>query len=154
MTNKISTEIEPKRTIYYSSILAFSSASLAFLGQYANKDSEQSATVLVGISIIGFGLSLIILIFLYFLQVLDAVQWGKINRMYEMLQKDEPLKDPMKMMEHKYFIDHKKDKESFRLGLYMAARILGITNTLDLLLFIVITISVASYTSFIFINLF
>jgi len=146
MTNKITEEIQPKRTVYYSSILALSSAALAYLGQYALSTQGDAYNTLIAFSVLFFGLTLVTLIVIYFLQVIHGVHWGKVMGAYEKITNEGPLEDAMKALDHDYFKKNPEEKQPFRVSMYISARLLGIETILDFLLLTFVSLAVVTYT--------
>jgi len=147
MSNRITDDIQPKRTVYYSSILVLSSAALAFLGQSSTKVEKDIGLSLLLLSIIFFGSTIVCLLLIYFLQVIHGIQWGKVMQVYEKIFEVAPLKNVIDTMNHDYFKQNPEAKESFRVSMFISARLFKIEIILDLVLLILVLGAVILYCS-------
>ena len=145
ITHKIIENVGSRKTVFYSSVLALSSAALAFLGQLTLGSQSQNPGILMTISIASFGFAILTLVLIYFLHIVHSTYWGKIELYYEKMHEVEPDFNINDAVRHKYFKQNPKDLGRFKDAMYISARLMALEVKLYLLLLILIFIGVIFY---------
>lgn len=132
-------QVKPHRDIYHSTIFALSSAALAFMSQYINKENSYSNLLIV--SVISFVLALIFTIFIYYLRILHTISWNYVSDHIEKKEFSDLLKS--KDTNDKKTLDAFND--SFDL--------MVTTAYLDVALLVCLLAALGSYSTFLILNI-
>ena len=130
--------VKPKREIYYSTVFALASAAIAFLGQFELENYKYEWLHVV--SIVFFGLAILIVILIHFLQTLYIISWHFYNDRAK-------GKDIVKVMSGK-----EKVGDAVLEAVYDCFTIMSFSARLDFSLLVTLLVGILSYITFIVCN--
>ena len=147
ITHEIIANIQPQKIVFYSSVLALSSAALAFLGQLTINSGSSNQDVLIVVSIAGFGTAILTLILIYFLHIVHSTYYEKIEHYYKRMIDADSNFNVQDSIKHTYFKENPKDLRRFKDAMHISARLMGLEVKLDVFLLFSVFIGVIFYSA-------
>ena len=152
-TFNILDKVSTKRTIFYSTVLAISSAVLIFIGQYITGNNEIENKIYIVISITSFTVCIMTLVLIHFINIIQDLVNGKTKKIYDEAIKVEPLKI-QSIKNHKYFKGNQDKLNSFSNAIYIIKTIRSTATLLDFIVFLCVVVGVGSYSLHLFNTIF